>query len=185
MVAAFQGGAGSLRVTASACHGDYALNDKDLGALAVEYARNPHYRSAAPMRLYALADVRALCLQKYGSRRGLAEKLAKNASAAAKRRATLASRPPRYGGGGGGGYYGGGEGEYSDEDGRSENEEVCSGCGNTAARDCAVGMARCFLSHAPLRAPTRAFYPPPPPFLPQCCHCCKESYGRGCCPRHD
>jgi hypothetical protein len=113
VVAAFQTADG--KITASTCRSDYALTDGDLAELYVEHARNPHYRSAAPMRLYRRADVQWLCLMKYGSQQGLAEKLAKNASAASKRRATMAVRPPapRYGGGGGGGgggryYYGGG-----------------------------------------------------------------------------
>lgn len=72
----------------------FCLNEKDLAGLPVIYKDNPHYRSAAPMCLYKLLDLKAACLTKYGSPAGLAAKSAKNLSAAEKRRDTLAAKPP-------------------------------------------------------------------------------------------
>ena len=47
------------RITASTAKNVYHLNDADLGQLRCELVRNPHYRSAAPMRLYELDEVTA------------------------------------------------------------------------------------------------------------------------------
>jgi len=105
----------------------FCLSEKDLAGLPVIHKKNPHYSSAAPMCLYTLLDLKAACLNKYGSPKGLADKSAKNLSAAQKRRATLAAKPPppprqkRYR-------------EYEGED--WGNDIVCSGCGNTGAVDC-------------------------------------------------
>lgn len=46
------------------CRSRYGLNDGDLSALDFIACRNPHYRSAAPMRLYVEDDVRELAREK-------------------------------------------------------------------------------------------------------------------------
>jgi len=44
-------------ITATRAKSEYLLNEKDLDNLACNLKRNPHYRSAAPMRLYRVVDV--------------------------------------------------------------------------------------------------------------------------------
>jgi hypothetical protein len=56
------------KVTASTAHTSYGLNDADLTPLRVEYKKNPHYRSAAPMRLYNLVQVVEAAVAKWGSK---------------------------------------------------------------------------------------------------------------------
>lgn len=139
----------------------FCLNEKDLANLPVIYKANPHYRSAAPMCLYKLLDLKAACLNKYGSPAGLLAKSAKNLSAAEKRRDTLATKPPppprqkRYREEDG--YYSDGGGSGSGSGGEWENDIVCGGCGSTGAVDC---------------------------ITESCCHCCKDSGAGDCCPRH-
>lgn len=55
------------RITASRAITEYLLTEDDLTKMKCEMVRNPHYRSAASMRLYLLREVRAYCQQKYGS----------------------------------------------------------------------------------------------------------------------
>lgn len=43
----------------------FALTDKDIEDVDYDLVRNPHYRSAAPMKLYLVADVREVALDKY------------------------------------------------------------------------------------------------------------------------
>ena len=75
----------------------FALNAADLNALPYASEPNPHYTTAAPMRLYDVDVLRAACVRKFGGEDGLAKKLAANANAADKRRATIAAtpKPPR------------------------------------------------------------------------------------------
>lgn len=47
------------RMCASRARDEYDLTEAELATLEVEYARNPHYRSAAPMRLYLISDLEA------------------------------------------------------------------------------------------------------------------------------
>lgn len=49
----------TVRITASRAKGEYGLNESDLDQLDCDLVRNPHYRSAAPMRLYLMTDVQA------------------------------------------------------------------------------------------------------------------------------
>ena len=56
------------RICASTAKSDYMLTDGDLAALPCELARNPVYRSAAPMRLYLQRDVIRAALTKHGGR---------------------------------------------------------------------------------------------------------------------
>lgn len=48
------------RVTVTTAKKTYKLTEGDLGRINYEETRNPHYRSAAPMRLYRLIDVERL-----------------------------------------------------------------------------------------------------------------------------
>ena len=82
------------RVTLGRAKSTFALSEGDLAAMPYVSAQNPHYRGAAPMRLYLAKDLQTQCLIKYGTKAGLAAKLERNASAAAKRRATIAAKPP-------------------------------------------------------------------------------------------
>lgn len=50
---------GEQRVTASRAKGEFGLDERDLIGLDCKLAHNPHYHSAANMRLYVLSDVRA------------------------------------------------------------------------------------------------------------------------------
>lgn len=52
-------------MTAIRASATYLLNDEDLHALPVDYARNPHYRSGPMMRLYTIADLEDATLDKY------------------------------------------------------------------------------------------------------------------------
>ena len=49
----------AAKITASRAKGEFGLNDNDLSELDCILVRNPHYRSAACMRLYVLSDVEA------------------------------------------------------------------------------------------------------------------------------
>lgn len=59
------------RITATTARSEYKLTDTDLDGLRCEHRRNPHYKSAAPMRLYAIRDVVQLAYQKHGGASGL------------------------------------------------------------------------------------------------------------------
>lgn len=156
-------------ITVSRAKSLYALNEADLRGLRCDNVANPHYRSAAPMRLYDGDDLIRACRRKYGGAAGLAAKLRKNAAAAAKRRANrmqnAAASSYRYS------QYGGGEDEDEDEGDSSDSDSdswdpygiPCIGgflsCGGTAAADCINEM---------------------------CCFCCKEARGGHYgCSRHD
>ncbi len=43
---------------------EYGLTDRDLEALECQLVRNPHYRTAAPMRLYRVTELQALAARK-------------------------------------------------------------------------------------------------------------------------
>ena len=49
---------------------EFCLSLKDISVLTYECVRNPHYRSAAPMKLYNVGELRRLALKKYGSVKG-------------------------------------------------------------------------------------------------------------------
>lgn len=68
-------------ITVTRAKSQYHLNDGDLAGLRYSTAPNPHYRSAAPMKLYTLRDVVQRAYEKHGGAEGLAE-----ADAASKRR---------------------------------------------------------------------------------------------------
>jgi hypothetical protein len=53
-----------LRMTASRAKAEHGLTEADLAALDCEVARNPHYRTAPPMRLYLIAEVKAAAAAK-------------------------------------------------------------------------------------------------------------------------
>ena len=46
-------------ITSTRAKREYGLNESDLSKLECKSVRNPHYRSAAPMRLYNIEDVKA------------------------------------------------------------------------------------------------------------------------------
>lgn len=59
------------RVTQSRAVGhEFCLSLADLAKLSCEYKVNPHYRSAAPMKLYNVGDLRAAVMEKFGSVKG-------------------------------------------------------------------------------------------------------------------
>ena len=110
----------------------------------------PHYPGAAPMRLYQRADLQGLALAKWGSQRGLADRLQRLAAGRDKRRATVAARAPSARGKRSRAEE---EEEEEEEGGEGEGNSLqCQGCGNTAAEECIRGC---------------------------CCHCCK-GLGGGC-----
>ncbi len=82
------------RITASRAKGEYGLTDDDLDALGCECVRNPHYRSAPPMRLYDLADVESAAEAKRAARPALlaAAAAAREQEAARRRGLALAAR---------------------------------------------------------------------------------------------
>lgn len=51
----------------STCKDVYRIYEKELTHLVPKLRRNPHYRGAAPMKLYSKLMVIKLCLKKYGS----------------------------------------------------------------------------------------------------------------------
>ena len=51
-------------ITKSRAKSEYGLRESDLEDMDVEYARNPHYRSAAPMQLYLLSEVKQKSAEK-------------------------------------------------------------------------------------------------------------------------
>ena len=51
-------------VYASTAKQTYKLSERDLGDLQCRYLRNPHYASAAPMRLYDEEEVRVMSEEK-------------------------------------------------------------------------------------------------------------------------
>ena len=53
------------RMTATRAKSEYLLTENDLAQLGYEEARNPHYRNAAPMRLYDVDDLVEATLEKY------------------------------------------------------------------------------------------------------------------------
>eukprot|EP00775_Hariotina_reticulata_P012518 gene12518-12652_t len=76
----------------------YGLTDGDLKDLTYETARNPHYRYAAPMRLYDIEEVEAVAKAKQERRRyeeEHAEDIAEEKAAAARERRAAASEAAR------------------------------------------------------------------------------------------
>jgi hypothetical protein len=78
------------RITASRAKGEFGLTEDDLDGLGCEHVRNPHYRSAAPMRLYELAEVESMVETKRAAR--AAAFSARESDAARKRELAAASR---------------------------------------------------------------------------------------------
>lgn len=66
------------RITLSTAKQDYRLTDKDLVGIDYRAVKNPHYRSAAPMRLYNELEIRELSLKKFGSHDGLTAAIEKS-----------------------------------------------------------------------------------------------------------
>ena len=52
------------RITKSRAKSEYGLRESDLEDMDVKYTRNPHYRSAAPMQLYLLSEVKQKSAEK-------------------------------------------------------------------------------------------------------------------------
>lgn len=87
-----------VKVTASRAKGQFGLDEGDLAQLDCQLVPNPHYRSAPPMRLYALADVQEASRAKQAhnkaweaGREGRLREARANAKAAAKARASAAA----------------------------------------------------------------------------------------------
>jgi len=59
------------RVTKSRAKGEFGLSDGDLSTLSYRTAPNPHYRSAAPMCLYLLREVKRISKHKRAQKRRL------------------------------------------------------------------------------------------------------------------
>lgn len=76
-------------VTAVRARGEeFCLTEKDLSALIVTHAPNPHYRRAAPMRLYRRSDLLAAARKKHGGDDGIRRAVRKRAERSAKARNT-------------------------------------------------------------------------------------------------
>lgn len=60
------------RITKSRAKGEYGLSDGDLATLSYRTAPNPHYRSAAPMCLYKLCEVKRISRRKRAKKKKLA-----------------------------------------------------------------------------------------------------------------
>ena len=76
------------KVTATRAKAEYRITETDLSSLRCLETQNPHYRSAAPMRLYLSSAVQKLSLQKHGSSEELVKKKRKASEVADKRAAT-------------------------------------------------------------------------------------------------
>lgn len=81
-------------VTASTAKKDHGLSERDLQRLPCREVRNPHYRCAAPMRLYPLRDVYEASRRKKATARA-SPAAAAASSAAAKRKQTRAANISR------------------------------------------------------------------------------------------
>ncbi len=79
----------NARITATRAKTEFRLTENDLLSLNETLVRNPHYRSAAPMRLYLLSDVVAASHEKHGGPEGLVAAREKAQASTAKRRHTL------------------------------------------------------------------------------------------------
>jgi len=112
----FKGESG-VNITVTRAKSEYRLNENDLSSLGYDEKTNPHYKSAAPMRLYDEGEVAAVCKSKYQTKEVLARKFALRAQP----RAPRVRAPPVQ--------------DFSDE---GSNDLVCGGCGNTAAVDCTL-----------------------------------------------
>lgn len=55
------------RMTATRAKADFLLSETELDELDVDLVRNPHYRSAARMRLYDVEELKAAAMAKYGT----------------------------------------------------------------------------------------------------------------------
>lgn len=80
------------RITATRAKKEYLLGEADLHTLPCTLARNPHYRSAAPMRLYRLADVEKKFFEKHGNVEQQEAVRQKRADTTAKRKRTIQSK---------------------------------------------------------------------------------------------
>ncbi|GAA5881449.1 hypothetical protein JCM3774_005087 [Rhodotorula dairenensis] len=76
------------RITKTTAKSRYKLSDADLRGLPFVTKRNPHYRSAAPMRLYYEAAVEKLAYELHGGYQGHRQLLQKCADRAAKAKET-------------------------------------------------------------------------------------------------
>lgn len=54
------------RLTATGARDRFVLTDKDLRGLPCQLLQNPYRRSAAPMRMYKVSDLRSIATAKYG-----------------------------------------------------------------------------------------------------------------------
>jgi hypothetical protein len=135
----FKGESG-VNITVTRAKSEYRLNENDLGSLRYFEKTNPHYKSAAPMRLYDEGEVAAVCKSKYQTKEVLARKFAMRAQPRAPR-----VRAPRV--------------QEFDDDSSNEgsNDLVCGGCGNTAAVDCTLDRC-CHCCDDPCCIRHRGFY---------------------------
>jgi hypothetical protein len=71
---------------------EFCLSKKDLALLPRSEMPNPHYRNAAPMKLFRCSDLWAAALKKHGSASGVFHAAAKRDAAATKRARTKAKK---------------------------------------------------------------------------------------------
>lgn len=140
----FKGESG-VNITVTRAKSEYRLNENDLGSLRYVEKTNPHYKSAAPMRLYDDGEVAAVCKSKYQTKEVLARKFAMRAQPRAPRVRAPRVRAPRVQ-------------DFNDDDSnQGSNDLVCGGCGNTAAVDCTLDRC-CHCCNDPCCIRHRGFY---------------------------
>ena len=76
------------RITITKAKKEYLLTDKDLESLKYESVQNPHYRSAAPMKLYLLSEIEELHDKKFKNKKELNKAIEKREIKALKAKET-------------------------------------------------------------------------------------------------
>jgi hypothetical protein len=71
---------------------EFCLTQKKLDTLDYKPVKNPHYKCAAPMKLFAARDVWKAAIELWGSAAGIRDRAAQRADSAKKRRNTIARK---------------------------------------------------------------------------------------------